>query len=132
MPRRIEFGTEELVVHLTGLVHYESLTTDLHIPYRSIVRASAEPFVPPLGTIRWFGTHVPFTDIREGRFSHEGAWYFFSVEDRRKAVTLWLEGYSHGDAKEPLKVVVLGTPEPEALLKEVEQHRSRSGPPPPA
>jgi hypothetical protein len=124
MPREVEFGEKALVVRLSGLVHYESLTAELRIPYSSIVSVSVEPFVPPPGSIRWFGTHVPFTDIREGRYSFDGEWYFFSVEDRRRAVTLWLEGYNHGDAAEPLRAVVLGAPDPARLREEIQAHCS--------
>ncbi len=122
MARTIEFEEQDLVVHLTGLVHYESLTTELRIPYASIVGVSTAPFVPPKGTTRYFGTDVPFTDIHEGRYAHAGDWYFLSVEDRRKAVTLTLENFSHGDRREPLKVVVLGTHDPEGLAAGIRAH----------
>lgn len=126
MPRTVEFGPDRLTVHLTGLVHYASLTTDLPIPYSAITAVTTEPFVPPEGTLRWFGVHVPFSGIREGRFSHGGEWYFISVEDPRRAVTLRLAGYSHGDAPEPLAVVVIGAADPERLRAEIESHRASS------
>jgi hypothetical protein len=126
MPRTIEFEDTELVVRFTGLVHYASLTEELRIPFRSIRSVSTEPFEPPKGTLRWFGTDVPFTDIREGRFGHGGEWYFFSVEDRRRAISLFLEGYSPDGAEgKPVRVVVLGTDEPGALKVAIEKARDR-------
>lgn len=126
MPRTVEFGPDRLTVHLTGLVHFAALTTELAIPYSAITEVTTAPFVPPEGTLRWFGVHVPFSGIREGRFSHGGEWYFISVEDPRRAVTLRLAGYSHGDAPEPLAVVVIGAADPERLRAEIEARRATS------
>jgi hypothetical protein len=128
MPRTVEFGDRELVLRLTGLVHYESLTEELRIPYRCIASVTTEPFVPPPGSIKMFGTHVPFTDLREGRYSYQGEWYFLSVEDRRRAVTLWLEGYSHGDGSEPLRAVVIGTDDPASLRAAIDKIRGARPP----
>ena len=125
MPRTIEFEDRELVVRFTGLVHYATLTEELRIPYTAIRSVSTEAFVPPRGTIRWFGTDVPFTHIREGRFSHGGEWYFLSYEDAHRAITLYLDDFSHGDAKEPLRVVVLGTPDPAGLRDAIDKNRAR-------
>jgi hypothetical protein len=121
VPRTVEFEDDALVIRFTGLVHYATLTEELRIPYRTIASVSPEPFEPPAGTLRWFGTDVPFTDIREGRFGHAGEWYFFSVEDRRRAVTLRLDGVAPGGAAEPLRVVVLGTHDPQALAGTIQQ-----------
>ena len=128
LPRTVEFGPNELVLRLTGLVHYESLTEELRIPYRCIESVSAEPFVPPPGSAKMFGTHVPFTDIREGRYAFEGEWFFLSVEDRRQAVTLWLKDYNHGDRAEPLRAVVIGTPDPEGLRQAIKKNLPSSPP----
>ncbi|MGI0053029.1 MAG: hypothetical protein ACREC5_07040 [Thermoplasmata archaeon] len=125
MPRTIEFGDDVLVVRFTGLVHYATLTEELRIPYRTIRSVSTDSFEPPKGTLRWYGTDVPYTDIREGRFGHGGERYFFSVEDRRRAVTLYLEGYAQADSPDPLRVVVLGTPDPPGLKLEIEKIRDR-------
>lgn len=122
MPRTVEFEEKELVVRLTGLVHYESITTELRIPYTAIAGVSTAPFQPPVGTTRDYGTDVPFTDIHEGRYSHGGEWYFLSLEDRRKAVTLRLENYRQGDTPEPLRVVVLGSHDPEGLAMAIRAH----------
>jgi hypothetical protein len=124
MPRTIEFEDDALVVRLTGLVHYEALTSELRIPYAAIESVSAEPFEPPKGTQEIFGTHVPFTDIREGRFQYRGEWYFLSLEDRHKAITLRLNGYHHGGRPEPLRVVVLGTRDPAELAAAIDKIRS--------
>jgi hypothetical protein len=126
MSRTIEFEDDALIVRFTGLVHYASLTEELRIPYSTIRSVSTDPFEPPRGTLRWFGTDVPFTDIKEGRFGFAGEWYFFSVEDRRKAVTLRLEGYAYGGTPQPLHVVVLGSHDPESLRTAIEKNRSRS------
>jgi hypothetical protein len=132
MPRTITFEDDAVVVRFTGLVHYATLTEELRIPYRSIVSVSTQLFEPPAGTLRWFGTDVPFTDIREGRFGHGGDWYFFSVEDRHHAVTLRLDGYSPGGAAEPLRVVVLGTHDPgslaDAIQKRIDTGRAKGSP----
>lgn len=131
MPRTIEYGAHELVVRLTGWVRQESLTEELRIPYSTIAEVTTAPFVAPPGTVRDFGVSVPFTDIREGRFRHQGEWYFLSFEHRERAVTLRLRGYHHGDRAEPLTAVVIGSEEPERLRAEIEAHRSAAVPPPP-
>ena len=122
MPRVVEFEEQELVVRLSGLVHYESLTTELRIPYASITAVTTEPFVSPPGTQRIFGTDVPFTDIHEGRYAHQGEWYFLSLEDRKRAVTLRIENYSHDGDREPLRVVVLGARDPDGLAQAIRAH----------
>jgi hypothetical protein len=128
MPRTIEFEDDDLVVRFTGLVHYATMTEELRIPYRAIRSVSTDRFEPPSGTLRWFGTDVPFTDIREGRFGHGGEWYFFSVEDPRRAVTLTLEGYSPDGAEgKPVRVVVLGVADPASTKAAIDSARAGAG-----
>jgi hypothetical protein len=130
MPRSIEFGDTELVLRFTGLLHYETITTTFRIPYASIKSVTTDPFVAPEGTVKSFGTSIPFTDIREGRFLHGDEWYFLSFEHRDKTVTMELSNYQHGGHPEPYRAVVIGSDDPSALRDAIEAARHRAPPAP--
>jgi hypothetical protein len=132
VPRSIEFGEDELVLRFTGLLHYETLTTTFRIPYSSIRSVTTEPFEAPRGTLRIFGTSIPFTDIREGRFIHGSEWYFLSFEHRDKTVTLELANVHHGTHPDPYRLVVIGSDDPDGLKTAIEAACHRSASPPSA
>ncbi|MCI4323115.1 MAG: hypothetical protein L3K03_03695 [Thermoplasmata archaeon] len=126
MPRSIEFGDHELVLRFTGLLAFETLTATFRIPYDAIRSVTTEPFQAPFGTLRIFGTSIPFTDIREGRFIHGSEWYFLSFEHRDKTVTLELANFHHGAHPDPYRFVVIGSDDPAGLQAAIEAARLRA------
>jgi hypothetical protein len=119
MPRAVLLREDRLVIRLTGLLRWAAVTGEVAIPYRCIRLVSTEPFDPPRCTLRWLGTAVPFTHIREGHFRRGRDWYFLSFEDRRRVVRLDLEGFTL--AGRAYRAAVLGADDPEALRRRIEE-----------
>ncbi len=123
--RTVDLGDDAVVVRLTGRVALAALRRELRIPYAAIRDVSAEPAeLPPAWAIR-IGTAVPFTDVRHGLFRWQGRWHFYSLNDRRHAITLRLDGFTL--AGRPIETVVLGVDEPETIKRALEARRATVG-----
>jgi hypothetical protein len=119
--RRLELGQDALRVRLSGPLALAALRRELRIPYAAIREVSSEPAeLPPAWALR-VGTALPFSDVRHGLFRWGGRWRFYSLSDRRRAVTLRLDGFELGGRA--IDAVVLGVDDPERWKRELEARR---------
>jgi hypothetical protein len=120
--RRVELAEDGVRVRLSGWVALAGLRRELWIPYTAIRQVSAGPAeLPPAWAVR-LGTALPFTDVRYGLFRWGGRWRFYSLNDRREAITLELDGFTL--AGRPVDAVVLGVDDPEDLKRRLEAARA--------
>ncbi|MFB9328617.1 hypothetical protein ACFFSY_22000 [Paenibacillus aurantiacus] len=112
MARTIEYGTEQVVLHLSGLLSIGALKREVSIPYHQIKRIAVEDFKVSLMKFR-VGTSI--ADIRQGRFLIEDRWCFVSYENHKDVVVIELEG--HDFAK-----VVFQIDNPEDVKARIEAH----------
>ncbi|TYP79458.1 hypothetical protein [Paenibacillus methanolicus] len=112
MTRTIEYGTEQVVLHLKGLLSVGALKREVSIPYKQIKRIALEDFKVSMLQFR-VGTSI--ADIRQGRFLIDGRWCFVSYEDHQDVVVIELEG--HDFAK-----VVFQIDDPEDVIARIEAH----------
>ena len=122
MPREVRFESTGLKVKFTGLLHFATTTAEFMVPYAAIRGVSTQFPQLPKGVLRWGGTSVPFTDIREGHFRSGDNWYFLSFEDRKQIVTLHLEGLKVG--KRLYRELVIQVPDPQRFVREIETRLS--------
>jgi hypothetical protein len=119
--RRLELGEDALRVHLSAPLALAALRRDLRIPYAAIREVSSEPAeLPPARALR-VGTAIPFSDVRHGLFRWDGRWHFYSLSDRRRTVTLRLDGFTLGGRA--IDAVVLGVDDPARCKRELEARR---------
>jgi len=119
--RSVELAEDGVRVRLSGWVALAGLRRELLIPYTAIREVSAGPAeLPPAWALR-IGTALPFTDVRHGLFRWGGRWRFYSLNDRREAITLELDGFTLGGR--PVDAVVLGVGDPEDLKRRLEAAR---------
>ena len=69
------------------------------------------------------GTAIPWTDIRAGRFRHDGSWTFLSFDDRDRVLTLELDRSVPGAAYD---VVAVGVDDPDTVAAEIDAWRAAS------
>ncbi len=126
MPRTIELAEDAVVLRLTAYTRVGTLAHEFRVPYGTIRRVTAGPFLLPSRSLRWGGTAIPFTDTRHGHFWHDGVWLFLSYEDRDKTVTLEVEGLTRRGRH--YAAVVLGADDPAALAAAIRERVARVAP----
>ncbi|BAU27775.1 hypothetical protein DFP93_10997 [Aneurinibacillus soli] len=111
MSRKIEWQEDKMVICFTGLTSVAALKRELEIPYSTIKKVSAGTFEVSPFSFR-IGTSGIGKNLKEGRFLHNGEWYFLSFENHEHVVILELEGHEY-------QKVVFEHEKPESLLKEI-------------
>jgi hypothetical protein len=120
--RSIELTDDALTVRLSGMLGLAALRRELRIPYSVIREVSVEPpELPPAWAVR-VGTALPFSDIRHGLIRWHGRWGFYSLNDRHRALTLRLDGFTIGGR--PVDTVVLGVDDRERWKRELDARRA--------
>ncbi|SFK67100.1 hypothetical protein SAMN03159341_10117 [Paenibacillus sp. 1_12] len=90
MSRSVEFTSDRLILHLTGLTSVGALRRRVEIPYSQIIQASISDFKISLFQFR-VGTSI--ADVREGRFLIDGSWCFISYENHNDVIVLELKDH---------------------------------------
>jgi hypothetical protein len=123
MARTIELDADELVLRYSGLGALLRVTSEVRLPYDSIVAVSVgidrlpHPFTMRVGLNGW-----P-TDLRRGQFWIGGRRVFYDVGDRRRAVVLELRDQPYA------RIVVEPDTDPEQLAEEIRRRSPWVGSP---
>jgi len=113
MGRILHFGEEELILKLTGMPAYLSLTRKIIMPYQIIKNVYVDDFQAYVIMLRMSGTSIPPLDIYEGSFKYGNEWYFLSYERVQPLIFIELEGHKK------FRYVIFQMEKPTAVAAEI-------------
>ncbi|MCM3163333.1 MULTISPECIES: hypothetical protein [Metabacillus] len=116
MGRELQFGEDELILHLTGLTGYFALKRKVHIPYKTIESVLVDYFDAPRWMLRMPGTSLSPLHIYEGSFKFANEWYFLSYERLEPLVIIELEGHVK------YKYVIFQVPNPTEIASKIRKY----------
>lgn len=119
--RRIELGTDRVVIALTGLTMLEAWQGRLVIPYANILRVYAHLHIPP-HLLRVGGTTLG--TLHEGHYVGDRGWYFLSYENPERVLTLDLDEFRLGHQQ--YAAVAIEVDDPVTLAQAVTRRLSTS------